>query len=93
ALATARDSVLAVYRLGPEGGYDRWFPGKPSLSTISTVGPAEALFVLSDGHAPWVQELSQAGSDFALTSGWTSICYSGESKEAAVAVREMSEQI
>jgi YVTN family beta-propeller protein len=93
ALAVVRDNVLAVYRLGPDGGYDRWFPGKPGLSTISTVRPGETLFVLADDYAPWVQEPSWAGSDFALAPGWNSMCYAGESKEAAVAVKEMSEQI
>jgi YVTN family beta-propeller protein len=93
ALAYARDHVLAVYRSGPDGGYDRWFPNRPGLSTISTVRPGEALFVLADGYAPWVQEPSRAGGDLALAPGWNSICYSGESKEAAVAVGEMSGQI
>jgi len=93
ALADARDRVLAIYRPGPDGGYDRWFPDRPGLSTISTVRPREALFVLADGYAPWVQEPSRAGSDLALAPGWNSICYSGESKETAVVVGEMSEQI
>jgi len=93
ALATAREHVLAVYRLGPEGGYDRWFPDRPGLSTISTVRPGEALFVLADDYAPWVQEPSWASNDLALAPGWNSICYSGESKEATIAVGEMSDQI
>jgi len=93
ALADARDNVLAVYRPGPDGGYDRWFPGKPGLSTISTVRSHEALFVLAGDYAPWVQKPSGAGSDLALAPGWSSICYSGESKEASVAVGEMSDEI
>jgi len=93
ALAGAREHVLAVYRPGPDGGYDRWFPDRPGLSTISTVRPREALFVLADDYAPWVQEPSEAGSDLALAPGWNSICYLGESKEAAVALGEMSDEI
>ena len=93
ALAGARDSVLAVYRLGPEGGYDRWFPDRPGLSTISAVRPREALFVLADEYAPWPQEPFEGGSDLALASGWNSMCYSGETKEASVALGEMSDQI
>jgi YVTN family beta-propeller protein len=93
ALASARGHVLAVYRLGPDGGYDRWFPDQPGLSTISTVRPREALFILADDYAPWLQEPSRAGGDFALAPGWNSICYSGESKEATVALGEMSDQI
>jgi YVTN family beta-propeller protein len=93
ALAGASDHVLAVYRPAPEEGYDRWFPDRPALSTIDTVRPGDALFVLADGYAPWVQEPSQDGSDLALATGWNSICYSGESKKATVAVGEMSDQI
>ena len=93
ALADARDHVLAVYRPRPDGSYDRWFPDRPGLSTISTVRPREALFILADDYAPWLQEPSQAGSEFALAPGWNSICYSGQSKEATVALREMSDQI
>jgi YVTN family beta-propeller protein len=93
ALADARDHVLAVYRPGPDGGYDRWFPDQPDLSTISTVRPREALFVLADDYAPWPQEPSQGGSGFALAPGWNSICYSGESKEATAVLGEMSDQI
>ncbi len=93
ALAGAADNVLAVYRPGPDGRYDRWFPDRPGLSTISTVRPHEALFVLADDYAPWVQEPSLAGGDLVLASGWNSICYSGESREATVAVGEMGDQI
>jgi YVTN family beta-propeller protein len=92
-LAGAREHVLAVYRPGPDEGYDRWFPDRPGLSTISTIRPREALFVLTDDYAPWVQEPSEADSDFALAPGWNSVCYPGESKEATVAVGEMSDQI
>ena len=93
ALAGARDHVLAVYRPGSEVGYDRWFPDRPGLSTIGTVRPRDALFVLADEYVSWVQEPSQDGGDLALAPGWNSICYSGESKEAAVAAGEMSDQI
>jgi hypothetical protein len=63
------------------------------LSTIGTVHPGDALFVLADEYVPWVQEPSQGGGDVALATGWNSICYSGESKEANVAVGEMSDEI
>ncbi len=93
ALADARDHVLAVYRSEPEEGYERWFPDRPALSTIDTVRSGDALFVLADGYAPWVQEPSQDGGELALAPGWNSICYWGESKKATVAVGEMSDQI
>jgi YVTN family beta-propeller protein len=92
ALGTARDSVLAVYRPGPSG-YDRWFPDNSELSTISTVRSGEALFVLASGYAAWAQEPSEASSDFSVAPGWSSICYSGESEEASLAVGGMSEEI
>ncbi|MGQ9571892.1 MAG: serine hydrolase [Dehalococcoidia bacterium] len=93
ALGVARDHVLAVYRLRSDGGYDRWFSGRPDLSTIATVRPAEVLFVLTDDYVPWVQEPSSLSGEFTLASGWNSICYLGESKEAALALGEMSDQI
>lgn len=93
ALAGARDNVSAVYRLGSDGGYDRWFPDRPGLSSIATVRPHEALFILADDYAPWLQAPSEAGSALALAPGWNSVCYRGETKEAAVAIGEMSDQI
>jgi YVTN family beta-propeller protein len=93
ALADARDHVLAVYRSKPEEGYERWFPDRPALSTIDSVRPGDALFVLADGYAPWVQEPSQGGGELALATGWNSVCYWGESKKATVVVGEMSDQI
>ena len=93
ALAVARDHVLAVYRPRPDGGYDRWFPDRPGSSTISTVRAGEALFVLADDYAPWVQEPSGAGSDLALAPGWNSVCHFGETKEVAAVVGEMGDEI
>lgn len=93
ALADGREHVLAAYRLRPDGGYDRWFPDRPDLSTIASVRASEALFILADDQAPWPQEPSEDGSDFTLAPGWNSICYSGETKEAAVGLGEMSDQI
>ncbi|UCH86211.1 MAG: serine hydrolase [Dehalococcoidia bacterium] len=93
ALADTRDHVLAVYRPGPDEGYDRWFPDRPDLSTIRTVRPGDALFVLANEYTPWVQEPSQDGGDLVLAPGWNSICYWGESEKATVAVGEMSDQI
>jgi YVTN family beta-propeller protein len=93
ALTGARDGVSAVYRLRPDGSYDRWFSGRPDLSTIATVRPYEALFILADDYTPWLQEPSEADSALSPGPGWNSLCYSAETKEADVAVREMSDEI
>ena len=93
ALADVGDSVLAVYRPRPEGGYDRWFPDRPGSSTILDVRPGETLFILADDYASWEQEPSEPGGDLALAPGWNSICYPGEGQEAAVAIGEMSDQV
>jgi len=70
--------VLAVYRLRDDGGYDRWFAGRPEVSTITTVNPFESLFVLMSGDASWVQDVSAMSPTSAdLVMGWNSVCYAG----------------
>ena len=78
ALAPITSQVLAVYRLRADGGYDRWFPGKPDVSTIAMVNPFESLLILMAGGASWVQDvsaMSPTGSD--LVMGWNGVCYGG----------------
>ena len=78
ALAPIIDQVVAVYRLRDGGGYDRWFPGRPELSTITTVSPFQPLFILVSGDASWVQEVAAMSPISAgLTKGWNSLCYGG----------------
>ena len=93
ALTGTRVNVLAAYRLGPERAFDRWFPDRPELSTIATVRPQEALFLLADDYVSWPQEPADATRGLALGPGWNTICYPGETREAAAAIGEMGGQI
>jgi uncharacterized protein YkwD len=78
ALASIMSQVLAVYRLRDDGGYDRWFPDRPDVSTITAVDPFESVFVLMSGDASWVQDASAASPASAdLVMGWNSVCYGG----------------
>jgi hypothetical protein len=78
ALEPIMSQVLAVYRLRDDGGYDRWFAGRPEVSTITTVNPFESLFVLMSGDASWIQNVSAMSPTSAdLVMGWNSVCYAG----------------
>jgi len=93
ALADLGASVLAVYRLRPDQGYDRWFPNRPDISTITTVSPYEALFILTANDAAWPQEPGAApptGLD--LAQGWNSACYSGQTKDVQTATASIAGQ-
>jgi hypothetical protein len=46
ALGSVAPSVQAVYRFGAGGALDRWFPGRPEVSTISTLAPQDSLLML-----------------------------------------------
>jgi hypothetical protein len=83
--------VVAVYRMRKDGGYDRWFPGRPEVSTITTVNPFEPLLILMSGGASWVQDvsaMSPASAD--LVMGWNSVCYGGRTEPVAEAAAGMS---
>jgi hypothetical protein len=72
------NQVLAVYRLWDDGGYDCWFPGRPEVSTITTVNPFEPLLILMSGDASWFQDVSAMSPTSAdLVMGWNSVCYGG----------------
>ncbi|MGB6836920.1 MAG: hypothetical protein WBF66_04360, partial [Dehalococcoidia bacterium] len=93
ALADLGASVLAVYRLRPDQGYDKWFPSRPDISTITTLSPYEALFMLMANDAIWPQEPTAApptGLD--LTQGWNSACYCGQAKDVQSATASIAGQ-
>jgi hypothetical protein len=93
-LAGMAQDVLAVYRLAGSGGYDEWFPGRPDISTITTLHPYDALFVSMANPAGWVQQPSEPPPASAgLTQGWNSVCYGGQTKETAIATAGISEKI
>jgi len=79
ALATAAGRVSAVYRLGDGGVFDRWFPNLPEVSTLTTVNPSDALFLLTSDPFLWAQSVSDADSGADLVQGWNAVCYSGAS--------------
>ncbi len=91
ALASADDSVSAVYRLASGSGYDRWFPDRPDLSTIATVHSHEALFILADDYTPWMQEPSEAIGHLTLAPGWNSVCFWGDIEESTGAAGEVGD--
>jgi hypothetical protein len=77
--------VQAVYRLKSQT-FERWFPGRPELSTITTVSPFDPLLILTTDGAAWtVMPNSDSPSSTPLSSGWSSICYLGDGKDTAAA--------
>jgi hypothetical protein len=86
AMAEIGPDVTAVYRLTAGQGFDRWFPGRPDASTITTLGPYEPLFILMASSASWTQE-GQASPPAAqsLSEGWNSVCYTGQTKDTSSA--------
>jgi hypothetical protein len=91
ALADISDGVLAVYRLGPEQRYERWFPTRPEFSTITSVSPHEALFLLmANGHS-WQQGVGTSPpTSRDLAQGWNSVCYTGATKDVEVATANIA---
>ena len=93
ALAAISGDVLAAYRPRPDQGYDRWFPGKPDLSTMTVLNPYDALFLLVAGDAAWPQEpWGEPRTSVDLVFGWNSVCYSGQTKDAATATEGIGGQ-
>jgi len=91
ALGDAVDDVLAVYRLNAGQAFDRWFPGRPDVSSISTVAPFEPLFALATEDAAWPQTPSDTPpSSVSLVQGWNSVCYAGQAKSANDATAGMA---
>jgi len=87
ALGAVEPSVQAVYRFGEGGALDRWFPGRPEVSTIDTLAPEDALLMLVGAPVQWAQSSEGAAPDSAqMTQGWNSICYEGESRRLDEAI-------
>jgi len=86
ALAGVAGDVLAAYRLRPGQGFDRWFLGSPGISTMTTLEPYDALFVLMSTDATWDQQPSDTPPTSAdLVFGWNGVCYAGTSKDTPAA--------
>ena len=86
ALAHIMPGVQALYHLRADQGYDKWFPARPELSTMTDVSPYEPLFILMANDSDWPQtpaDTPPTGLD--LAPGWNSACYSGQTKDASSA--------
>jgi len=82
ALGDVADQVVAAYRMRADQDFDRWFPNRPDVSTIATVSPYEALFILMDQSASWAQQPSGTPPTSVSLNGWNSVCYTGQTKSA-----------
>jgi hypothetical protein len=92
ALAGIGQDVVAAYRLGPNG-FDKWFPDRPDVSTITTLSPYEPLFLLVAGSAAWPQEPSGSPPAVAsLVQGWNSVCYAGQPRDVESATQGIGGQ-
>jgi YVTN family beta-propeller protein len=81
ALAPFLADVAAVYRLRSDQGYDRWFSGRPEVSTIATVSPHKPLLLLMTAGATWNQlPPDSPAASASLVQGWNSVCYTGAAK-------------
>ncbi len=91
ALAPVIDNVVAVYRLvNGEGTFDRWFPGRADISTITTVKPYDQLIILMKASVDWEVETTALPTDVALVKDWNSVCYAGNPKPPADATASIA---
>jgi hypothetical protein len=94
ALGSVASKVLAVYRLGAAQTFDRWFPGRPDVSTIDTVDPYDQLFVLASEAATWSQQFSGASHGSAvLAQGLNAVCYGGATTDMDTATAGISGEV
>jgi hypothetical protein len=94
ALADVAGNVMAVYRMRADQGFDRWFPNRPDVSTISSVSPYQSLFLLVDQWVYWMQPSSGTPPTFvSLAHGWNSVCYAGQPEDIQEATATIVEQI
>jgi hypothetical protein len=92
ALGGISQEVLAAYRLRT-GGYDKWFPAKPDVSTMTTLSAYEPLFLLLASDADWPQQPSDSPPAVTpLAQGWNSVCYAGEPKDVESATQGIGGQ-
>jgi hypothetical protein len=93
ALGPIADKVLAAYRLTTGGAYDRWFPGRPDLSTMSTLTSYDAIFLLMSASTVWAQQPSAPPTSVGIAQGWSSVCYVGAGKSPGDATAAIAGQI
>jgi hypothetical protein len=92
AFATVVANIQAVYRMRPDMGFDRWFPTRAELSTITTLSPFDQLFILAGSGATWtVQPLASLLPSATLNAGWNSVCYLGAGSDTTAATASISD--
>jgi len=92
-LSTLAGKALAAYRLMDDGAYDRWFAGRPDLSTMETLNSYDALFILTSGSTVWAQQPSALPTSANLGQGWNDVCYLGKAKSPADATAGIANQL
>jgi hypothetical protein len=91
ALGPISAGILAAYQLRPDQGYDRWFAGRPEISTLTTASPYQPLFILMTGAALWNQgDGGVPPSSAVLSQGWNSVCYAGQTLAPAAATTDIA---
>jgi hypothetical protein len=93
ALNPLADKALAAYRLNMGGAYDRWFPGRPDLSTMSTLASYDAIFLLMSESTVWAQQPSAPPTSVGVAQGWSSVCYVGAGKSPDDATAAIAGQL
>jgi hypothetical protein len=94
ALADVDAHVLAVYRMRADLGFDRWFPNRPEVSTLTAVSPYQSLVILMGQQAFWPHEPSGTPPpSVPLAGGWNSVCYTGATKDVQAATAGIVENI
>jgi len=82
-------SIQAIYRLRDQA-FDRWFPGRPDVSNISSLSPFDALLILASEDATWTVAPDEDLPDSVpLSSGWNSVCYLGPDKDTEEAASQI----
>jgi len=77
--------VQAVYRM-KNGSFDRWFPDRPDLSTITTLSPFDKTLILMAEGGTWtVTPNSDSPSSIRLPPGWNGVCYLGTGNDTETA--------
>jgi len=70
--------------------FDRWFPGRPDVSNISSLTPFDPLLILAGESATWaVTPTNDLPDSLPLAPGWNSVCYLGTDKDAGEAVSQI----
>jgi len=89
AVADIAEHVYAIYRLRADQGFDRWFPGRPDISTIITINPYDPLIILMAADAGWLMDITTppAGPPD-LLAGWNRVCYTGPTLPVAEATAD-----